>query len=263
MSKTIIALRLTCVFSALATGFIANTGCDKQDPIQPSQPAARAPNRSPAPSAPTTSPAAAATDDPSRVEMGTRRSTVAPITPPTDAATPAAAPTEMVLPRPAQDDRSTDPAVATFAGLTAPKPRTWQWRAPSNAMRVAEYSVPGVEGADQAQMVVFQFAGGGTVDQNIARWKTQFRSSDGSEIDPKVQEVQAEELKVTLVEIAGEYRGMGKAEFTPDQLFLSGIIDTGGNPVFVQLVGPARTVEANRESFMTLLRGLKRSDPMK
>lgn len=130
-------------------------------------------------------------------------------------------------------------------------------------MRVAEYTVPGVEGSDQAQIVVYQFPGGGSAEANIDRWKTQFRHADGSEVVAKTESMVADGMNITIAELRGEYRGMGKSEFAPDQILLAGMIETDGNPVFVQLVGPSKTVEANRDAFMVMMRGIKKNDPMK
>lgn len=130
-------------------------------------------------------------------------------------------------------------------------------------MRVAEYSVPGVGGADQAQIVVYQFPGGGTFESNVARWKDQFKRDDGAPVEAKMHDVEATDLKIDVAEFSGEYRGMGKSEFAKEQTLIAAMIETDGNPVFVQLVGPTQTVSANREDFLAMLRGMKKYEPMK
>jgi len=149
--------------------------------------------------------------------------------------------------------------------MTAPKPATWQYHAPAatSTMRVAEYSVPGVEGSDQAQIVVYQFPGGGSFDDNVARWKSQFKHEDGSPIEAKIQELDASGMKVSVAELSGDYRGMGMTEHAKDHILIAAKVETDGNPVFVQFVGPSKTVDANREAFLTMLRGLKITEPMK
>jgi hypothetical protein len=200
-----------------------------------------------------------------RVQMGSRSTGVTPTTRPAAAVGDSPRPSAPALstgeaPKSAESD---DPTVAKFAGLSGPKPATWQWRAPSSQMRAAEYTVPGADGGDQAQIVVYQFPGGGSVENNINRWKTQFRNADGSPVEAKVQEFEADGMNVTIAELTGEYKGMGQTEFRPDQILIAAMIEGDGNPVFVQLTGPSKTVSANRDAYITMLRGIKKSEPMK
>lgn len=179
-------------------------------------------------------------------------------------------PSKLTPPKPAPTPAAETPAtgdstVAEFAGFTAPKPVTWRFRAPqgSSGMRVAEYSVPGADGGDQADIIVYQFPGGGTLQANVERWKGQFKRADNAPIEATMQEIDAGGIKVVVAELAGDYRGMGKSEYAPDQILLAGMIETDGNPVFVQLVGPSKTVQANREAFLAMMRGIKVAEPMK
>lgn len=256
----------------LCSAWLVTPGCGEKEPAPgPSQPAPRTPNKTPAGDGEMTPEQLAgrpqlpprplpATPSPAPGPGSGSGDRATTNTPPTNAATPAApAPT---TPAAAPSD---DPVVASFAGLTAPKPATWQYRAPAatSTMRVAEYIVPGVEGSDQAQIIVYHFAGGGSVEANIDRWKTQFRTADGTAVVAKTEQLEADGMKVTVAELSGDYRGMGKSEFAPDQILLAGMIETDGNPVFVQLVGPSKTVQASRAAFMDMMRGVKRDEPMK
>jgi hypothetical protein len=128
-------------------------------------------------------------------------------------------------------------------------------------MRVASYTVPGQEGSEAAEFVVFFFGPGqgGSAQGNIERWAGQFRSADESPVTPKVERLTVDEMPVTLVELAGEYMPMGQTWYSPDQLFLAGIVEAPAGSVFIRLTGPTATVEAHREGFMTLLRGLERA----
>ena len=72
-----------------------------------------------------------------------------------------------------EDDRNTpqQPGKAEFAGLEGPIPVTWTWEPPRHHFRVAQWIVPGREGAEPAEMVVTTFpeASGNTVQNNIDR----------------------------------------------------------------------------------------------
>ena len=60
------------------------------------------------------------------------------------------------------------------AGLTFTAPDTWKKVATSSSMRVAQYALPRAAGDTQdAELVVYYFGGsGGTVEANLARWRT-------------------------------------------------------------------------------------------
>ena len=152
-------------------------------------------------------------------------------------------------------------AVATFLGLTAPRPAQWQPYPPANPMRAANYRVPGDDGRDDAEVIVFFFGAGmgGTVRQNIDRWVGQFQAPGGGAVEPTISEMEVDGMAVTLVELAGAYRGMG-ATFRPDTLFLSAVVEAPVGRTFIRLVGPNGTVEAHRDAFMTMVRGLRRTD---
>ncbi len=154
-----------------------------------------------------------------------------------------------------------DPTVASFLGLSAPKPEHWEKLEPENSMQAARYGVPNPDHTDHASLVVFFLgaAAGGAVQANIDRWASQVTKPDGSPGEPNVQEFVANDLPVTLVELAGAYQGMDMTAPAPDQIFITAIIDAPIGMVFIRLVGPAQTVEANREAYMAMLNGLKPS----
>ncbi len=157
---------------------------------------------------------------------------------------------------PAAPDAPTDPTVASFLGLTAPKPAEWQWRPPDSAMRAANYTVPGPGGP--AELIVFYFGPnmGGSKEANISRWAGQFRSADGGAVEPILEDIVVDEMGVTTVELVGDYRGMTDT-FESDQTFLAAIVDAHVGNVYIRFVGPTETIEQNREAFMTMIKGLK------
>jgi hypothetical protein len=153
-----------------------------------------------------------------------------------------------------------DPTAVEFLGLRGSKPATWVWRAPVNPMRIANYTVPGQGEADAGEVIVFYFGPGqgGSLDANIERWEGQFRGPEDKPVKATTQSLQVDGMNVTLVELAGEYMPMGQTWYTPDQLFITAVLDAPAGSVFIRLTGPSQTVEANREAFMGLVRGLKR-----
>ena len=82
-----------------------------------------------------------------------------------------------------------DPKTAIFVGLTAPKPVTWIEHPPTSSMRAANYTVPGRDGSEAAHIVVFYFGPtqGGTIEDNISRWRSQFQVTDSGDLpEPKI-----------------------------------------------------------------------------
>jgi hypothetical protein len=149
-------------------------------------------------------------------------------------------------------------------GFIAPKPATWIEHAPLGGMgRVANYTVPGRDGGEAAQIVVYYFGPGqgGDIDSNILRWQSQFGpQADGTPTQPVVDRMNVEGIPVTLVELAGDWMKMGQSRYTPDQLFIAAIVQAPTGNIFIRFAGQAATVEADREAFMDMVRGLRRGD---
>lgn len=153
-----------------------------------------------------------------------------------------------------------DPKTASFLGLTAPKPVTWIEHPPTSSMRAANYTVPGRDGNEAAHIVVFYFGPtqGGTIEDNISRWRSQFQVTDSGDLpEPKIDRFEVDSMAVTLVELAGEWQEMGSVSFTPDQVFLSAIVEAPVGKIFIRFTGSTATVEANREEFLGMIRNLR------
>lgn len=156
---------------------------------------------------------------------------------------------------PPEDDK-----ILILLGLTAPKPATWLWKPPTRSMRKANFVIPGREGAEAAELVVNHFpeAPGNTLQANLARWSKQFRMIDGGTPTPIITTYTADTMPITVVELSGEYMGMGGHWHQPDQRMLMTMVESPAGTIFFKLLGPDSTVEANRESYMKMVQGLQR-----
>ena len=155
-----------------------------------------------------------------------------------------------------------DPKTANFVGLTGPKPVTWIEHPPTGSMRAANYTVPGRDGSEAGHIVVFYFGPtqGGTIEDNISRWRSQFQVIDSGDLpEPKIDRFDVDSMAVTLVELTGEWQEMGTVSFTLDQVFLMAIVEAPLGRVFIRFAGQTATVEANREDFMAMIQGLRRA----
>ena len=154
------------------------------------------------------------------------------------------------------DRPSPTPGTARFLGLQAPIPSHWKWKPVTSRMRAANYIVS--DGELSTDLVVFYFGEGmgGSVAENIDRWKGQMKGADGAAVEANVEKFDASGMPVTLVEMAGTYMGMGMSPPVPDAVFLSAIVEAPAGMVFIRLVGPAPLIEANREAYRNMLEGL-------
>lgn len=159
---------------------------------------------------------------------------------------------------PGKSSADEHPLVASFSGFRAPKPASWQWQPTTMSMRAGTWIVPGTSGETHATLVAFSGIGGSR-EQNIARWAGQMRTAEQRTVTPDVTEVEMQGAGFTgaIVDMTGEYRGMGAPAFDAGQRFLGAIIETPGAPVQIRMTGPEAVVTRNREAFFDLVRGLK------
>jgi len=132
-------------------------------------------------------------------------------------------------------------------------PADWQSEKPKSSMRKAQYKIPGIDGAGDAEMAVFVFPGtGGSVQANINRWISQFKQPDGSESKEKTKLINltVNNMAVTKMYVTGTYlksssqmmMGGPKEEMT-EYAMLAAIVETSKDPWFFKMTGPQRTID--------------------
>jgi hypothetical protein len=141
-------------------------------------------------------------------------------------------------------------------------PLDWKPARPASTFRVAQYEIPAVEGETPGEVAVFHFTGsGGSVEDNVARWVSQFSDAGGKAIDPaavKRETFEANGLKVHFVEVSG-YMMVGKSmggtgERSPGEYrLLGGIVEMPDGNWFFKGTGPDKTMATAREAFVRLL----------
>jgi hypothetical protein len=155
------------------------------------------------------------------------------------------------------------PAQTTLALLDyhTTVPATWTTRAPSSTMRLAEYVVP-TTSTGSAEVVVYFFGQGqgGNVDANLARWKAQFSTPDGSPVPEAIIRETSGPFPITFAEYRGNYRrgiGMGSADSVrTGQTLIAGIAQTPRGTLFIQLFGNSARVADEKPAFLQFVRGL-------
>lgn len=130
---------------------------------------------------------------------------------------------------------------------------------PDNSIRLAQYRVPGPAGP--GELVVFYFGPGQGGDplSNAVRWARQFTGPDGAPLAamPQLVDLDGARLPLQIVEIRGDYTGGMSDEPIADAMLLGGIADGPDAPWFFKLVGPASTLESQRDAFLEMMRSVR------
>lgn len=158
--------------------------------------------------------------------------------------------------------------------LTYDAPDTWQRHSvPPRSMRTDQYTLPAVEGdGESGELTVFYFgaAGGGPIEQNIARWRGQFTGPDGQPLGEDastVEEFESNGIPITYLEVGGTFQPgamrFGGEAPSPKENYrlLAAIVDAPGGRWFFKAAGPDATMQAHRDAFRALLDSMKIENP--
>lgn len=148
-------------------------------------------------------------------------------------------------------------------------PSDWQSKPPRGAMRKAEYTLPRVEGdTTDGELVMFDqrtLSGGGSVDDNLARWRGMMQTPDGKPVPQEQatrEDFEANGVKIAMIDVPGKYTpsmmpGAPAAQPIDNGRMLAAVVDVQGFQVFVRAVGPDATMQKHRDAFKTFLGSFK------
>ncbi|HZS48889.1 MAG TPA: hypothetical protein VFC63_27700 [Blastocatellia bacterium] len=145
-------------------------------------------------------------------------------------------------------------------------PSGWVSEKPQSASRVAQFTLPRVSGdKEDATVILYYFnTGGGGVQANLDRWVSQFQQPDGSSSQDKakIDKLDVNGLKVTEIDLAGIYiaemaPGSTNRFHEPNFRMRAAVIDTGKNPFYLRMLGPAKTVTKWNASFDEFVKSLQ------
>jgi hypothetical protein len=151
----------------------------------------------------------------------------------------------------------------TLLDYRTTEPAGWVARAPSSSSRLAQFVLSGSDSANGAEVVVFFFGKtqGGNVEANLARWRGQFSTTDGSPVPEQVTRDSSGAFPITIAEFRGTYRrgiGAGAADSVrTGQALVAAIAETPRGTLFIQLFGPAARVASERDAFVGFVKGLR------
>jgi hypothetical protein len=147
----------------------------------------------------------------------------------------------------------------TAAGVRWTPPAGWQAQ-PAQAMRAATYAVqpaPGDKTPGECAVYFFGAGQGGSIEDNLERWKSQFKTADGKPAPAQVGTKTVRGMKVTTIDASGDYSGLGgpmaPAHPVAGYRLLGAIVEAPGGNIFVKFTAPLKTVAANQQKFDQLL----------
>ncbi|MFN3653023.1 MAG: hypothetical protein ACK47B_25875 [Armatimonadota bacterium] len=163
------------------------------------------------------------------------------------------------------------PHPLTLGGVTGQVPGEWKEQPAGGQFRMAQYVLPRAKGDTRdAQFIVFHFGagGGGSVEENLKRWKGMMRQPEGGDVEKaaKVARSERKGLKLTTMDLPGTYQerpfpASQQVTERPGYRMLAAIVETtfegGDGPYYLRIVGPAKTVEAAKPGWDRLLASLK------
>lgn len=151
----------------------------------------------------------------------------------------------------------------------ADPPKEWKSLPPRGGFGPKiELELPAAEGETEAAKVTVHFFGGtgGDWKANLERWASQFKTADGSALDPakvKVEDAEANGLKVKIAWLEGTWTpaSMGpmakKAEPKPGSKMVAALVEGPDGPYFVRLVGSKKTVDKHEADYLKWLKSAK------
>ena len=140
---------------------------------------------------------------------------------------------------------------------------------PTSNMRLYQFRLSPIEDdKDNAEVVIFYFGEGqgGSVADNVKRWKSSFVPPEGKTIEDvsKVQKMKVGEIPVTTLDVHGTYSFKfppfspnAKTTLRPNYRLVGVIFEGKKGPYFIRMVGPEQTVAYYKKGFDEWLKGFK------
>ena len=171
---------------------------------------------------------------------------------------PQASPPPAVAAAPATATGAAERSVQT--GLVVLEvPEGWVRRPPASGFSIAEFGLPKVEGDAEDGRFTVSMAGG-SVDQNVSRWRSQFKENP----EPVTSSKDANGLKILSVQLAGTLLGggpmaRGGAE-KPGSLMWGAVVQVPGSDqnVFLKATGPQKTLEHWKPGLEAVIQSLRK-----
>jgi hypothetical protein len=139
--------------------------------------------------------------------------------------------------------------------MTLTAPDDWVRKQPSSSFLLTEFALPKAEGdAEDGRLTVS--TAGGTMEDNLARWKGQF----SAKLDKEAEEtIDVGDVKVSLVDYTGTYNAGMFGQSIPKEGYrmLAAVMPLEGQLFFIKGYGPEKTVTAHAEKIRAFINSLQ------
>jgi hypothetical protein len=154
-------------------------------------------------------------------------------------------------------------------GVQSQTPADWTPKGSTSKFRIKEFELTAAKGdSTNANLTIFFFGegSGGSIDDNVKRWKTMFVPPEGKTVDQvsKLENKKINGIDVAYFEISGSYKYKARPfdqseqpQLRPNYRMIDIIMETKKGPYFIRLVGPAATVEHHKKAFDDWLNAFK------
>ena len=152
-----------------------------------------------------------------------------------------------------------DQSIITLTEFTATKPASWIWTPPRSTFSSANYILPAVQSSEPALLAITEFDvdEGGNIDDNVARWNSQFRDFEGAPVKPVIKNISFQGINATEVAFRGEYMGAGAAWHKPDHTMIIIVLEQPTKRAFFKILGPTETVNVHRDPLYEMLHSIE------
>ena len=157
-------------------------------------------------------------------------------------------------------------AVIDWAGMKSAAPKEWKEVTPSSSMRKAQLAAPKAAGdPEDAEVVIFEFKGGGGVDANLKRQIATFQPPAGKDkVEVKEEKIKvggadavSQEIARTLLKKTAPFDPNAKATPLAGYKQLYVVFEKDGVTASAWLRGPAKTVDKHKKEFDEWVKSFK------
>ncbi|MDP6593911.1 MAG: hypothetical protein QF613_06880 [Candidatus Marinimicrobia bacterium] len=152
-----------------------------------------------------------------------------------------------------------------IGSLTVTAPTGWKRENPASSMRAGQFRLSAASAeSDDAELAVFSGIGG-SVEENLQRWFTQFSQPDGSSSKEKarISSFTVDEMTVTMAGLSGTFAGSGMmgapAQEKSGYRLLAAIVEAPDDFYYFKLVGPEETLASWAESFGEFISSIRQT----
>lgn len=141
--------------------------------------------------------------------------------------------------------------------MTLSAPDSWKRIPPTSSFVAAEFTLPHAEGDELDGRLTISSAGG-SVEDNVARWKGQF---DPLSDEKPTETIDVSGHSVTVVDLSGDFND-SRGPFAPavkrtDYWMIAAVIPGDGQSYFIKATGPKNTMAAQSEAIQAFIRSIQ------